>query len=77
MINASNATKNQAVLEYLSKTNTDVANLVKNAPFDKLVTAGDPNNIVKPVIDDLKKLSDRLVDAAFALGIQVNTDLPK
>lgn len=77
VINASNSTKNQAVLEYLSKTNTDVANLVKNAPFDKLVTAGDPNNIVKPVIDDLKKLSDRLVDAAFALGIQVNTDLPK
>lgn len=77
VINASNATKNQAVLEYLSKTNTDINKLVQNAPFDKLITAGDPNNIVKPVIDDLKKLSDRLVDAAFALGIQVNTDLPK
>lgn len=77
VVKAKNATKDAAVLEYLTKTDTDVALLVKNAPFDKLVTAGDPTNIVKPVIDDLKKLSDRLVDAAFALGIQVNTDLPK
>jgi putative iron-regulated protein len=76
LVKTKNATKDAAVLEYLTKTEADVANLVKNAPFDKLITAGDPNNIVKPVIDDLKKLSDRLVDAAFALGIQVNTELP-
>ncbi|MDZ7936517.1 MAG: imelysin family protein [Emticicia sp.] len=77
VVKAKDTAKDAAVLEYLTKTETDVALLVKNAPFDKLISAGDPNNIVKPVIENLKKLSDRLVDAAFALGIQVNTDLPE
>lgn len=76
LINATNSSKNQAVIEYLNKVDKGIVNLTKNAPFDKLIAAGDPNNIVKPVIEDLKKLSDRLVDAAFSIGIQVNTDLP-
>jgi putative iron-regulated protein len=76
VIKAKNATKDAAVLEYLNKTESNVLILVNNAPFDKLITAGDPNNIVKPVIENLKKLSDRLVDAAFSIGVQVNTELP-
>jgi len=65
------AQKNQAVLDAFSSTQTSVDKIVANAPFDQEILT-DAGGYIAATIDGLRTLSDRIVDAAFSLGIQVN-----
>jgi putative iron-regulated protein len=66
------AAKNTAVINMLAQTNTAVFAI--EAPFDQVIKT-DPGNKIETAINDLKSLSDKMVDAAFKLGITLNTNL--
>jgi putative iron-regulated protein len=66
------AAKNTAVMNMLAQTNTAVFAI--EAPFDQAIKT-DPGKKIETAINDLKSLSDKMVDAAFKLGITLNTNL--
>lgn len=73
LVSAVNPSKNTTVLELLSQCSTNIAGIP--APFDVALRAGDPNKSIENSIITLRNLSDAIVDAGLALGIQVNAEL--
>lgn len=73
LLGNADATKNQAVLNLLSESSTNIDGIP--APFDSALRAGDPNGTIESSIISLRNLSDAIVDAALAIGIQVNAEL--
>jgi putative iron-regulated protein len=68
------AEKNKIVLASLIDADTKTKAILDAAPFDKLILS-DPQNKVTSSINILRKLSDQMVDAAFAMGIVVDNEL--
>ncbi len=66
------ADKDAAVVAQLAVANTAVYAIP--VPFDQAILT-DPGNKVSGSIDALRSVSDKLVDAAFALGLQPNFEL--
>jgi putative iron-regulated protein len=73
LISAKDAAKNQSVLNLLSQSATNIGLIP--APFDVALRAHDPNKAIENSIISLRKLSDAIVDAGLAIGIQVNAEL--
>lgn len=73
LIAESSSSKNQIVLDLLSQSASNIDKIP--APFDVALRAHDPNKAIENSIISLRKLSDAIVDAGLALGIQVNAEL--
>lgn len=73
LLGDADATKNQAVLDLLSESSSNIDGIP--APFDSALRAGDPTGNIESSIISLRNLSDAIVDAALAIGIQVNAEL--
>jgi putative iron-regulated protein len=73
LIAAKDASKNQAVLDLLSQSASNIEEIP--TPFDVALRAKDPNKAIENSIISLRKLSDAIVDAGLAIGIQVNAEL--
>lgn len=74
VIGKADATKNQVVLSAFTEAQTNVNAVVATAPFDRLILNDTDGKITK-TINALRKLSDAIIDGAFALGIQVNGEV--
>ncbi len=73
--NNSNAVeKNKLVLASLTEADQKTKLVFDSAPFDRLIL-NDPNKKTVNAINILRKLSDQMVDAAFAMGIKVDNEL--
>ena len=68
IIGEEDAAKNQRVLDQLTQTRTDIYAIP--APFDQAIL--NSKDKVTTGIEDLRKLSDEIADAAFSLGIKVS-----
>ena len=68
IIGAKDGAKNTLVLQQLAKTRTSLYAIP--APFDQAII--NSRDKVTTGIDDLRKLSDQIADAAFALGIKLS-----
>lgn len=73
LVAVKNVEKNAAVQSFLKSTESSVYAIP--VPFDKAISNGDSSGNIEKSILGLRRLSDSFVDAALALGIQVNTDL--
>jgi putative iron-regulated protein len=71
LVKSKNADKDKKVLDAMIKCEQAI-NLIP-APFDQAIIKEESK--VVDAASELKKLSDLLVDAGFALGIQINNDL--
>lgn len=72
LVSEIDADKDAAVKAQLTATSTAVYAIP--APFDQAILT-DPGGKVTNSINELRTLSDKLVDAAFALGLQPNFEL--
>jgi len=73
LVALANASKNKTVLDLLSQTSLNIEKIP--VPFDVALRAGDPSKNIENTIISLRKLSDAIVDAGLAIGIQVNAKL--
>lgn len=66
------ATKNQAVLAALAAAENEIDQIP--APFDQAILS-DPGMHIENSVENLRDLSDALVDVALSVGITVNTEI--
>jgi len=74
LVKSVSSEKDKAIQDQLAATTTAVDAVVAAAPFDKLIL-NDSNQKITKAIDALRQLSDKIIDGAFALGIQVNGEV--